>query len=178
MDESPFTHLDPTGAARMVDVSAKAVTARAAVARGLLYMRPETLEALLSRSLPKGDAFAVARLAGIQAAKETSRLIPLCHLLPLSSVEVRLEPRSAVEPPACAPGSTAAVEITGLARADAKTGVEMEALVAVTVAGLALYDMLKAIDRDLVLGEVRLDEKTGGRRGEFRRNAAQERDRG
>ncbi|MBE3589613.1 MAG: cyclic pyranopterin monophosphate synthase MoaC [Firmicutes bacterium] len=156
----------------MVEVGEKPVTARAALARGRLSMRPETLAALLSGRLPKGDAFPVARLAGIQAAKETSRLIPLCHPLPLTSVEVRLHPRPEAEPPACAPQSTAAVEIEAVARAEARTGVEMEALVAVTVAGLALYDMLKALDRDLVLGEVRLDEKSGGRGGDYRRGAA------
>jgi cyclic pyranopterin phosphate synthase len=152
-----LTHLDRRGRARMVDVSAKAVTTREAVARGEVTMRPETLAALGAGTVAKGDALAVARLAGIMAAKRTADLIPLCHPLPLSHVDVTLEPRPAER----------RVAIEARVRVEARTGVEMEALTAVAVAGLALYDMLKAVDREMTIGAVRLVRKTGGRSGTF-----------
>ena len=143
----------------MVDVSAKNVTAREAVARGEVAMRPETLAAIAAGEMPKGDVLAVARLAGIMAAKRTADLVPLCHPLPLSHVDVRLTP----DP------DGARVRIESRVRVEARTGVEMEALTAVAVAGLTLYDMCKAIDRDMRIGAIRLVEKRGGRSGTYRR---------
>ncbi|MCA9604107.1 MAG: cyclic pyranopterin monophosphate synthase MoaC [Myxococcales bacterium] len=143
----------------MVDVADKAVTAREAVASARVRMRPETLEALQRGATKKGDVLATARIAGIQAAKRTPELIPLCHHVALSSVEVRFE----------AEGDVVAIE--AIARAKDKTGVEMEALTAVSVAALTLYDMLKAIDRGMVIEHVRLESKTGGVRGDYRRDA-------
>ena len=143
----------------MVDVSAKQVTVREAVARGEVTMRPETLAAITAGALPKGDVLAVARLAGIMAAKRTADLVPLCHPLPLSHVDVELTPD---------PGG-ARVRIEGRVRVEARTGVEMEALTAVAVAGLTLYDMCKAIDRDMSIGAIRLVAKRGGRSGDYRR---------
>lgn len=143
----------------MVDVSAKGVTAREAIARGEVTMRPATLAAIAAGTVPKGDVLAVARLAGIMAAKRTADLIPLCHPLPLSHVAVELVPDPA--------GSR--VRIEGRVRVEARTGVEMEALTAVAVAGLTLYDMCKAIDRDMAIGAIRLVEKRGGRSGVYRR---------
>jgi cyclic pyranopterin phosphate synthase len=143
----------------MVDVSTKGVTAREAVARGEVAMHPETLAAIAAGEMPKGDVLAVARLAGIMAAKRTADLVPLCHPLPLSHVDVRLTPD---------PGG-ARVCIESRVRVEARTGVEMEALTAVAVAGLTLYDMCKAIDRDMRIGAIRLVEKRGGRSGTYRR---------
>jgi cyclic pyranopterin monophosphate synthase len=154
-----LSHLDRRGRARMVDVSAKGVTAREAIARGEVTMRPATLAAIAAGSMPKGDVLAVARLAGIMAAKRTADLIPLCHPLPLSHVAVELTPDA----------RRACVRIEATVRVEARTGVEMEALTAVTVAGLTLYDMCKAIDRDMTLGAIRLVEKRGGRSGVYRR---------
>jgi cyclic pyranopterin phosphate synthase len=143
----------------MVDVSAKGVTARQAVARGEVRMHARTLAAIAAGKLPKGDVLAVARLAGIMAAKRTADLVPLCHPLPLSHVDVELTPDPA--------GSL--VRIESRVRVEARTGVEMEALTAVAVAGLTLYDMCKAIDRDMTIGAVRVVEKRGGRSGVYRR---------
>ena len=141
-----LTHVDETGAVRMVDVGSKPLSKRRARARAEVRMRPETARRL--RELPKGDALATAKLAGIMAAKRTSELIPLCHPLPLSVVEVDLEVRDD------------RVEITTAAETVAQTGVEMEALVAASVAALTVYDMAKAVDSELVVTEVRLLEKT------------------
>jgi cyclic pyranopterin monophosphate synthase len=141
-----LSHVDEHGAVRMVDVGDKAVSRRRAVARGEVRMAPETAARL--RDLPKGDALTTAQLAGIMAAKRTSELIPLCHPLPLSHVEVTLEVRDD------------RVEITGIAETTAQTGVEMEALTAVSVAALTVYDMAKAIDKTMVLSEITLVEKT------------------
>jgi cyclic pyranopterin monophosphate synthase len=152
-----LSHLDRRGRARMVDVSAKAITRREAVARGEVTMRRETLARIAAGTLPKGDVLAVARLAGIMAAKRTADLVPLCHPLPLSHVDVELTPDAA----------GARVRIEGRVQVEARTGVEMEALTAVTVAGLTLYDMCKAIDREMTIGAVRLVRKTGGRSGTF-----------
>jgi cyclic pyranopterin phosphate synthase len=143
---SELSHVDESGSVRMVDVGGKPLSRRRAVAVAVVRMAPETAARL--RELPKGDALAVAQLAGIMAAKRTSELIPLCHPLPLSAVDVSVE--------VVADG----VEIVSSAETTAQTGVEMEALVAVSVAALTVYDMAKAIDKDMVVGEVRLLEKT------------------
>ena len=140
-----LSHVDAAGAVRMVDVGAKPLSRRRAVARATVRMAPETARRL--RELPKGDALTTAQLAGIMAAKRTSELIPLCHPLPLSAIDVDLD---VVE---------AAVEITATVETTAQTGVEMEALVAVSVAALTVYDMAKAIDKEMVIGEVALVEK-------------------
>ena len=164
---TPLTHFDETGGSRMVDVSAKAVTARTATAEGFVALRPETLALVLDCGLAKGDALEVARLAGIMGTKRTADLIPLCHPLPIDGVTVAFRPH---EPPAgqTATADVAWLRITAAVRTTARTGVEMEALTAVTVAALTLYDMVKAIDRGVTLGPFRLVEKTGGRSGEFR----------
>ena len=150
---SRLTHLDAEGRARMVDVSAKPATAREAVARGLVRMTPETLTLALSGEGKKGDVRAVAEIAGVMAAKRTADLIPLCHPLALSKVEVTVAPHD------CGLEVTARVKTTG------PTGVEMEALTAVSVACLTVYDMLKAAERGMVIEDVRLLEKTGGASG-------------
>jgi molybdenum cofactor biosynthesis protein MoaC len=155
------SHLDPQGAPRMVDVSAKPITARRAVAAALVRMRPDVLATLLDAGGPKGDAFVVARLAGIGAAKRTSELIPLCHPLPLDRVDVTLEPDR----------EAGSVRILAEAAATARTGVEMEALTAASVAALTLYDMAKALQRDIVIERVELLSKDGGRSGTYERGA-------
>jgi len=144
----PFSHLDESGRAKMVDVSAKPDSQRTAVAEGRLTCSPRTIELLRSQALPKGDVLAVARIAGIQAAKSTAHLIPLCHPLSLSHVDVEF----AVE--------TDGVAIRATARLTGKTGVEMEALTAVSVAALTLYDMCKAVDKTMSIGGIRVVEKT------------------
>lgn len=154
----PLSHLNERGEARMVDVSEKAVTSRAATAEAYVRMRPETLALLMEGGAAKGDVLAVARVAGIMAAKRTPDLIPLCHPLPITKVTVDFEPR----PEAASLRVEAQVKVTG------QTGVEMEALTAVTVACLTVYDMLKAADKTMRFDGVRLLEKTGGRSGEFR----------
>lgn len=143
---SELSHVDEAGSVRMVDVGGKPLSRRRAVARAVVRMAPDTAARL--RGLPKGDALATAQLAGIMAAKRTSELIPLCHPLPLSAIEVSLEVAGA------------AVEITASAETTAQTGVEMEALVAASVAALTVYDMAKAIDKEMVVAEVRLVEKS------------------
>ena len=147
-DSSPsFSHLDANGAARMVDVGHKPVQARSATATGELLCQPATIELLRAQALPKGDVLAAARLAGILAAKRTDELIPLCHGLPLDSISVDFSVLAD------------RIQISATARVSAKTGVEMEALVAVTVAGLTLYDMMKAADKSMILTAVRVTEK-------------------
>jgi cyclic pyranopterin monophosphate synthase len=153
-----LSHFDEAGASRMVDVSGKAVTARTARASGLVRMRPETLALIRDRGLAKGDVFEVARLAGILAAKRTGELIPLCHPLGLDAVELCFTPLDA-----------GTVRIEATVKVQGRTGVEMEALTAVGVAALTVYDMCKAVDRDLVIDQIRLEEKTGGRSGTYRR---------
>jgi len=153
-----LTHLDSQGRARMVDVAEKEPTLRMAVARAEIRMREETLRLILSGEVAKGDVFAVARVAGIMAAKETPRLIPLCHSISLTSVRVDFEPL----PPE-------RLLIRAEARAFDRTGAEMEALTAASVAALAVYDMCKAVDRAMTVERVALDEKAGGRSGRFRR---------
>lgn len=155
MSEASFTHLDEQGRPRMVDVGEKAVTRRAAVAEGHIRMAAETLDAIVGGETPKGNVLLIAQLAGITGAKRTADLIPLCHPLPLTSVEVELEPDPAL------PG----VRATAVARVEAKTGVEMEALVAVSCALLTVYDMCKARDRGMRIEGIRLLRKEGGRSG-------------
>lgn len=157
---SGLTHLDEQGRARMVDVGAKDVTERRAVARARLRTSAETLAKILQGDIPKGDVIAVARTAGIMAAKQTPNLIPLCHPLPLSSVEISFEP-----------GAEAGVlEIEARVSVSAKTGAEMEAMTACAVAGLTVYDMCKAVDKTMTLTDVRLVAKSGGKSGDFRRD--------
>ena len=143
----------------MVDVGAKPVTERMARASGRIRMRAETLQLILDRALAKGDVLEVARLAGIMAAKKTQDLVPLCHSLPLDGVEVEFRPQL----PDC-------LVVEAIARATARTGVEMEALVAVSVSALTVYDMTKAVDKVMVIEEIRLEEKRGGRSGVFLRS--------
>ncbi len=154
--DTPLSHVGADGRARMVDVGAKPVSARRAVAAGRVAMQPATLAAALAGQGPKGPVVEVARLAGVLAAKRTAELIPLCHTLPLDQVDVTI----------LADGEDGLL-ITAEARTSARTGVEMEALTAVAVAGLTLIDMLKAVDRSLVLGEVRVLAKSGGRSGDW-----------
>jgi cyclic pyranopterin monophosphate synthase len=155
--ESRITHLGPAGQARMVDVSGKDVTARSATATGTVLVSAEAVAALRAGEVPKGDALAVARIAGIQGAKRTPDLIPLCHPIALHSVTVDLEV------------ADHGVLITSTARTADRTGVEMEALTAVSVAALALIDMIKAVDPAAVITDVRVEEKTGGKSGSWHR---------
>jgi len=155
-----LTHIDSSGAARMVDVTGKDVTVREAVASGRFDTTPEVIALLRADELPKGDALAVARIAGIAAAKRTPDLIPLCHPVAIHGVTVDLEV------------GESGIEIVATVRTADRTGVEMEALTCVATAGLALYDMVKAVDRSAVLSEIRLVRKSGGRRGEWRRELA------
>jgi cyclic pyranopterin phosphate synthase len=150
-----LTHLDAAGHARMVDVSGKAETARQATAKGRVAMRPETLALIANGAAKKGDVLAVARLAGIMAAKRTADLIPLCHPLPIDAVTVELEM------------TQDAVEIAATIRTTGRTGVEMEALTAVSVAALTVYDMVKAVDRGMTIEAIRVVEKSGGKSGDF-----------
>lgn len=152
----PLTHFDDTGASRMVDVGGKAETTRTAVASALVRMLPATLALIRNKEMAKGDVLEVARLAGIMAAKKTADLIPLCHPLPLTSVEIAFE---------FVTESTLRVKAT--AKVFARTGVEMEALTAVSVAALTVYDMAKAVDRGMTIEQIRLETKTGGKSGDF-----------
>ncbi len=156
---SDFTHLDARGAARMVDVSGKDVTVRTATASGRVLVSAEVIALLRGDGVPKGDALAVARIAGIQAAKRTPDLVPLCHPLAIHGVDVDLQVEDS------------AVAISATVRTADRTGVEMEALTCVAVAGLALIDMVKAVDPAAVITDIRLDEKTGGKRGHWVRPA-------
>jgi cyclic pyranopterin phosphate synthase len=155
--ETKLSHLDEAGRPRMVDVTGKADTAREAVAKGSVYMKPQTLSLIVSGTGKKGDALTTAQLAGVMAAKRTHELIPLCHPLPLTHVEVSLEPDE----------SRSAIDITATVRTTAKTGVEMEAMTAVSVAALTIYDMAKAAQRDMRIGDIRLVRKAGGKSGEI-----------
>ena len=160
---SPLSHFDDSGASRMVDVSAKAVTVRTAVAEGFVTLRPETLSLILNRQVAKGDVLEVARLAGIMAAKKTADLVPLCHPLPIDAVELDLAPVEGVSQ----------IRIIAQVRTTARTGVEKEALTAVSVAALTVYDMCKSADRGMTLGPFRLVEKRGGQSGDYRPPADQ-----
>jgi cyclic pyranopterin monophosphate synthase len=156
-----LSHADSSGQARMVDVSEKPVTARYARATGSIRMKPETLDAIRRNSLAKGDVLSVARIAGVLAAKRTAELIPLCHTLPLSDIQVDLVLDEAL------PG----VRCEAIARTNAQTGVEMEAITAVAMSLVTVYDMAKAIDRDMSIGDISLQEKSGGRSGSWKRRA-------
>ena len=156
-----LTHLDEQGKARMVDVGAKPDTERAAVAAGAVIMQPATLRLIREGALKKGDVLTVARIAGIMAAKRTSELIPLCHPIPLTHIDVLLTLDE----------SASAVQITATARTIGKTGVEMEALTAVSAAALTIYDMAKAVDRAMIISDIRLLEKHGGQHGDYVRDA-------
>jgi len=154
-----LTHIDDSGRARMVDVSGKPTTLREAVARGFVLMKKETLRLISDGKIPKGDVLATARLAGIMAAKRTSELIPLCHQLNLTSVAVEFE----------ADEDHNRINIESVVRCQGQTGVEMEALVAVSVAALTIYDMCKAVDREIIISDIMLMEKKGGKSGRWKR---------
>jgi len=156
---SKLTHVGADGRARMVDVSGKPSTVRTALARGHVRMAAETLEAIRSADIAKGDVSRIAELAGIMAAKRTGELIPLCHPLGLDSVEVTVEPDPAL------PG----LQVAATARTTGRTGVEMEAMTAVAIACLTIYDMAKAVDRSMTIGEIALHSKSGGRSGDWTR---------
>jgi len=156
--DARLSHIDAQGRARMVDVSAKAVTEREAVARGVVRMQPQTLRLIRSGTIAKGEVLAVARVAGIMAAKRTADLIPMCHPLPIQVAGIDFD--------VIAPGR---LQIEARVKVTAKTGVEMEALAAVSAAALTVYDMCKAVDRGMVISDIRLMEKRGGRSGTFRR---------
>jgi cyclic pyranopterin monophosphate synthase len=156
---SDLTHLDERGRARMVDVSAKGETVRIATARGRVLMRPETLRLIQSGGVKKGDVLAIAQVAGVMGAKRTPDIIPLCHPLPITGVDLTFDLNE----------DDSAVEIEAVARVVGKTGVEMEALTALSTAALTVYDMCKAVDKDMVIDQVRLVHKVGGKSGEYRR---------
>ena len=157
MSKNKLTHFDKDGNPSMVDINQKVSTVRVAIATGKIIMKPYTLKKILDLGIKKGDVFNVAKLAGIMAAKKTDQLIPLCHSIPLSYVNVDLEP--SIE--------ESSINITAEASLIGKTGVEMEALTAVSVAALTIYDMCKSIDREMILTNVRLMHKSGGKSGKF-----------
>jgi len=159
-----FTHFNTRGRARMVDVDSKDVTSREARARGAVYMSPETLQLIISGGIKKGDVLAVAQVAGIMGAKRTFELIPMCHPLLLTGIDLDFR----------CDREQCAVEIEARVRCQGKTGVEMEALTAVSTAALTIYDMCKAVDRAMVIGEIRLVEKSGGKSGRFFREGEKE----
>jgi cyclic pyranopterin phosphate synthase len=155
-----FTHLDERGKARMVDVTEKDITPREATARGVVSMTPETWQRIMTGGMEKGDVLGVARVAGIMGAKQTADLIPLCHPLNITSVQITFKP---IE-------SRHTIEIEAQAKLQGKTGAEMEALMAVAIAALTIYDMCKAVDREMVISDIRLVEKKGGKSGHFVRS--------
>ncbi|MCR4877588.1 MAG: cyclic pyranopterin monophosphate synthase MoaC [Clostridiales bacterium] len=157
--EREFTHFDDTGRARMVDVGSKNSTAREAIAAGRVLVSPETLELIRTGGMKKGDVLTVAQVAGIMAAKRTPDLIPMCHPIPVSGIDLKL----------WLDGQRSSVEIEARVRCDGRTGVEMEALTAVSGAALTVYDMCKAVQRDMVISEIRLLRKTGGVHGDYER---------
>ncbi|HOA82434.1 MAG TPA: cyclic pyranopterin monophosphate synthase MoaC [Thermodesulfovibrio thiophilus] len=152
-----LTHFDEKGQARMVDITGKPITERVAVIEGFVKMKPETLELILNKEIAKGDVFQVARLAGIMAAKMTPHLIPLCHPLPITSVEIDFEPDI----------KNSQVKIKTTVKTSGQTGVEMEGMVATSIAALTVYDMCKAVDKEMIIGEIKLIYKSGGKSGEF-----------
>jgi cyclic pyranopterin phosphate synthase len=160
-----LTHLDERGRARMVDVSAKNETVRIATARGRVLMRPETLRLIQSGGVKKGDVLAIAQVAGVMGAKKTSDIIPLCHPLPITGVDLTFDLNE----------QDSAVEIEAVARVVGKTGVEMEALTAVATAALTVYDMCKAVDKEMVIDQIRLVHKIGGKSGEYVRQGEADR---
>ena len=157
MSKNELTHFDKNGNPSMVDINQKVPTVRVAIATGKIFMKANTLKKILDLEIKKGDVLNVAKLAGIMAAKKTDQLIPLCHSIPLSYVNVDLEPNI----------EESSVKITAEASLVGKTGVEMEALTAVSVAGLTIYDMCKAIDREMIITNIKLIHKSGGKSGEF-----------
>jgi cyclic pyranopterin phosphate synthase len=157
-----LSHLDKEGKARMVDVSEKPPTKREAIARGCVHMNTSTLKLIKDKAIPKGDVMAVARIAGIMAAKKTGELVPMCHPLNITSVTVDLVMDE----------KNRRIDVEAKVKTVGQTGVEMEALTAVSVAALTIYDMCKAVDREMTISDILLMEKRGGRSGEFRRNAA------
>ncbi len=158
MTSPKLTHIDDHGNAHMVDVSDKAVTDRTAIATGRVLMKPETLALILEGRAKKGDVLGVARVAGILAAKRTSDLVPLCHPLAITKVTVELEPNEAEN----------AIDVRALVKVSGQTGVEMEALTAASIACLTIYDMVKAVDRGIIITDLKLVEKTGGKSGAFK----------
>ena len=152
-----LTHIDKKGKARMVDVTAKEITTREAVAKGSVFMQRRTLQAVLANEIKKGDVLGTAKIAGIMAAKKTGDLILLCHPLNIDSVDILFEPIR----------KTNCIDITAIAKASGKTGVEMEALAAVSVAALTIYDMCKAMDKGMIISDIRLIKKTGGKSGTY-----------
>lgn len=152
-----LTHFDEMGRAKMVDVTTKPVTERTAIAEGIVRMKEQTLKMILNKEIAKGDVFQVARIAGIMAAKMTSNLIPLCHPLPITSVEIDIQPDL----------DKSLVKLTTKVKTTAQTGVEMEAMVATSIAALTIYDMCKAVDKEMVIDEIKLIYKAGGKSGEF-----------
>lgn len=154
-----LTHIDEEGRARMVDVTGKAFTHREAVASATISMKPETMRMITDGKVPKGDVLAVARVAGIMAAKRTPDLIPLCHPLPVASISVDMDLHT----------DRSEITVTSTVKVTGQTGVEMEALLSVSVAALTIYDMCKAVDKEMVISDIMLREKRGGKSGEFRR---------
>jgi len=154
-----FTHLDEQGRAKMTDISEKPITLRKAAAAGEIRCHPDTVSRILSQSIKKGDVFAVARVAGIMAAKKTPELIPLCHGIPVNSVEIEIN----------ADAENGLVTVIASAVTEGKTGIEMEALTAASATCLCIYDMCKAIDKEMVIGNIRLLSKSGGRSGDYKR---------
>ncbi len=154
-----LSHLDTKGRARMVNVSEKDTTSRVAVARGNILMRPETLAMIVEKRVAKGDVFSVARVAGIMGAKRTPDLVPMCHPLNITSVEIILTPEK----------NPSRVEIEATVKVTGQTGVEIEAMTAVSVSALTIYDMCKAVDREMTIGEIQLTQKSGGKSGTFTR---------
>ena len=152
-----LTHVDKKGKARMVDVTAKEITEREAVAKGSIFMKKDTLKAVLANENKKGDVLGTAKIAGIMAAKKVGDLIPLCHPLNIDSVDILFEPIL----------KTNCIDLTAIAKASGKTGVEMEALAAVSVAALTIYDMCKAMDKGMIISDIRLIKKTGGKSGTY-----------
>ena len=165
-EQPQLTHLDAQGHAQMVDVTAKEKTSRNAIARGRIWLAPATIALLRDNKVPKGDALGVARIAGILAAKRTSDLIPLCHPLPITKVRVDFAL------------TDTGVEIEAEVAVTGKTGVEMEALTAVSLAALTLYDMVKAVDKAAIITDIRLEQKSGGKSGEYRREEKEKRRKG
>lgn len=154
-----LSHLDKEGKAKMVDITVKPLTNREAVARGSVYMEPGTIKLIVDKKVPKGDVFSVARIAGIMAAKKTSELIPMCHPLDITAIDIQFN----LNPKKCKIDIESRVSIVG------RTGVEMEALTAVSIAALTIYDMCKAVDKEMVISEIMLMEKRGGKSGVFKR---------
>jgi cyclic pyranopterin phosphate synthase len=159
MENSQLTHLDSSGSARMVDVSTKDITTREATAQSKVFLKKETLELITQGNIPKGDVFASARIAGIMAAKETHRLIPLCHPLPITAVKIDINADNSA--------NAHSIIIAATVRVNSQTGVEMEALTAASIAALTIYDMCKAVDRGMTISDVKLLKKSGGRSGSY-----------